>query len=453
MRFSDIVRRSGRNLRQAKARTILTALAIGVGAFALTLTLAASNGAQSFVNRIIADNFDPSELIVTVDEAALGRGDTSKPQEYDENYGSVATESGASVQVKQLDDKDVEKLRSYKEVEQVREGILVNLAYISHGDSKKYVTNAADFNPAQNPELAAGKIAKPLQDGTILLPEAFVEPLKFKSAEDAVGKTVNIAVRKSVNVQSALNSGSIANAQDAEQLAKDNLVVKQYKVGAVLKKPTTAQPGTELYIYMNNNDSNELNDTITKGTPSYHRYTYVYAKVKDGDNSQKLKDFQAKLKEDGFVSQSVEETQKFLTQIIDVLKGIVAAFGLIAVVASIFGVVNTMYISVLQRTREIGLMKALGIRRRDVSRLFRLEAAWIGFIGGALGSLLAFGLGTALNPWITKTLELGDQKLLMFSFPQIAVLILLLVLVATLAGVLPARKASKLDPIEALRTE
>ena len=99
-------------------------------------------------------------------------------------------------------------------------------------------------------------------------------------------------------------------------------------------------------------------------------------------------------------------------------------------------------------------MKALGMRKRDVGRLFRLEAAWIGLIGGLIGAITAFILGTLLNPWITEKLQLGeDNRLLIFDVKQIMILIFSLMIVATLAGLLPARKAAKLDPIEALRTE
>jgi len=85
---------------------------------------------------------------------------------------------------------------------------------------------------------------------------------------------------------------------------------------------------------------------------------------------------------------------------------------------------------------------------------FRLEAAWIGMIGGVLGALGAFVLGVSLNPWITKTLSLGKgNDLLIFDLAQIVGLIVILTVVAIVAGWLPARKAAKLDPIEALRTE
>ena len=83
-----------------------------------------------------------------------------------------------------------------------------------------------------------------------------------------------------------------------------------------------------------------------------------------------------------------------------------------------------------------------------------LGAAWIGFLGGALGAGVAVALGTLLNPWITETIDLGEgNSLLIFEAAPIVGLILGLMLVAVVAGILPARKAGKLDPVEALRTE
>ena len=140
-------------------------------------------------------------------------------------------------------------------------------------------------------------------------------------------------------------------------------------------------------------------------------------------------------------------------QFVNILQMVVGGFAVLALIASVFGIINTQYISVLERTGQIGLMKALGMRRRDVARLFRYEAAWIGFLGSAIGVGVALLAAWALNPLITKALDLEGLHLLQFVPWQIAVMVVILVIIAVAAGFFPSRKASKLDPIEALRTE
>ena len=451
----DIIRRSGRSLLSAKTRTILTAFAIAVGTFALTLTLGASNGAQNYANTLIKNNFDPSELIVTGDPSVLNRTDTSQPQVYDPSFGSITNAAGAATQIKMLTDTDLTRLGKINGVASVQPDISVALQYLTRDGQKKYVASVAAYNSYQEPDLLAGTIPSTIPSKSLILPEGYLSALGFANAQAAVGQTVRLAVHNQVSqssLLSALSSGGAAAA--SSQLANSGTTEEQFKVLAVSKKPSTfVQPGTELYLYTDNTDVVSLNDFSTQGTANYHKYLSAYVKVTDGTKTAKLTAVQTAVKADGYGAQSVQDTEKTLTQIITVLQGIVTVFGLIAVVASVFGVVNTMYISVLQRTREIGLMKALGMHKKDITKLFRYEAALIGLLGGVLGSGLAIILGTALNPWIARQLGLGSQRLLDFKPLQVVALILVLIIVATIAGLLPARKASRLDPIAALRTE
>lgn len=459
MYILDIARRSGRSLLSAKTRTILTAFAIAVGTFALTLTLGASNGAQNYADTIVRDNFDPSELIVTNDDTIFNRADTTKPQEYDASFGSLTKPSGAATQVRQLTDSDLTRLKGISGVASVRPDFSVNLQYITRDGQRKYVGIVQAYNSYKNPDLLAGSIPANLPDKSLILPEGFLSSLGFANAQQAIGQTVRLAIHKQADQSTLLSTlaqgGQAGIAAANNQLnAANQPTEEKFTIAAVTKKPSAVvQPGTELYLYTNSDEAIRLNDITTQGTADYHKYLTAYVKVTNGTDQKVLQGVKSSIQKAGYNAQSVQDTEKILTQIITVLQGIVSVFGLIAVVASVFGVVNTMYISVLQRTREIGLMKALGMHKKDITRLFRLEAAFIGLLGGGLGSAIAVVAGTLLNPWISDKLGLGGQHLLDFKAIQIVLLILALMVVATLAGLLPARKASRLDPIEALRTE
>lgn len=430
MKISSLVARAFRGLKTARVRTLLTALAIAVGGFVLTLTLAASNGARQYADSIIDKNTTTNSLTVSKTDFSSVESFT-KPQKYDPNTSADATP------LQYLSQKDVTRIKQYDFVESVSEMYSISPRYIAFGmggGEERYKATLSGDNQIERPELAAGTVSGALSRGQMIVADAYREALGLKNPADLVGKQVRVVVESPLVV---------ANP-DTPPLEKVFTVVGVSKSGGFSANP--------LAISIDNQSAAEMNDFATKNTPAFGKFLSVNITIKNGDDEAVMREAQQRLKDDGFASQGAADAQKMASQIINVLQGIVFGFGAITLIASVFGVVNTMYISVLERTREIGLMKALGMSRRSLKWLFRIEAAWIGMLGGLIGSLLGWGAGAVLNPVIKNALDI-DQYLLVFPLGQILLMIGALMLVAMLAGMLPARKAAKLDPVEALRTE
>jgi putative ABC transport system permease protein len=130
----------------------------------------------------------------------------------------------------------------------------------------------------------------------------------------------------------------------------------------------------------------------------------------------------------------------------------------VALLVAALGITNTMLMSVLERTREIGIMKAVGAGNGQLLFMFLAEGALIGTTGGVIGLLLAWGSSFPGDSWV-RSMVMRDLKIELkdsiFLFPPwlAAVVVMFAVLVTTVAAVFPARRAAKIDPVRALRHE
>lgn len=432
MNVIDIIATAVGNTFRSKLRTTLTVVAIFIGAFTLTLTSAIGTGVSSYLDIQLASvgTTDVLSISKTADEApGLGDG----PARYDPSQatadGVPSLEAGYSTAV--LTESDLDAIRGTSGIRDVSAVVSLTASYIEHGSNGKFhmaVSENADLTTA---DLAAGaQFADSDDDNQILLPASYLETLGLGSAEAAIGQDVTIGIS---------DYNGTMHEVHATVIGVQNLTL----LGAGVR--------------LNQALTNELFAVQTDGEPADHERGYFLASAlfDPASSETQVAAIKADLATQGYTAQTLADQigvfQTILTGIVAVLNG----FGLIALLAAAFGIINTLLMSVQERTREIGLMKAMGMGGGRVYTLFSVEAIFIGFLGSALGALAAIGAGTLISNILADTVlaDLQGLQVLQFTPGQVTGIILLVMLIAFLASTLPARRASRQNPIDALRYE
>ncbi len=195
-------------------------------------------------------------------------------------------------------------------------------------------------------------------------------------------------------------------------------------------------------------------ETLRDITGNKDEVTFVFAKV-NGDPSVVAKDIEKALedyhKEKLFNAYSTEQLMQQINSVFGVLSFVLIGIASISLLVAGFGILNTMLMSVIERTREIGILKAIGATNHTILAMFLTESAIVGMIGGAVGCLvgyiLSFGMGGIAQSILGLTLIISVNPGL------VTFVVVFAAGVGVLSGTYPAYRAAQLDPVEALRYE
>jgi putative ABC transport system permease protein len=198
---------------------------------------------------------------------------------------------------------------------------------------------------------------------------------------------------------------------------------------------------------------NESNFMILTREDRFQGYSTILVRV---DNTANIEEVGKKINELGLGVQTAKGMLDQIEKIFNLVGMIIGAIGGIVLFVAALGIINNMLMATFERTREIGILRACGATKSTIRNMFIFEASTLGFLGGAIGLAISFGLAKILNIFgnkIALSQNVPINNLISFPLWLIIGVIALTTIIGTLSGLLPAIRASNMDPVEALRYE
>lgn len=397
MKVLDTLSLSTRMFKTRKMRTFLTILGVGVGIGTVLFLVSLGYGLQ----RVISSKIGSSDALLSLD---------------------ISPGSSAIV----LDDEGISRMSKIEHVEEVSPMINYS-AQVSYnkltGDGLVYATNQSFFRlSAITPD--KGQIFSGDDVYETVISSAAAKLFNI-NPDESLGQEIDLFIFKAKS-----------NQQEAVTENKEAGNSQKYKIVGVIEDDATS------YAFV------PLGTTRFMGEVNYSQ---LKLKV---TSKEYLDDIRTNVINQGYLVSSLSDTLEQADKIFRVIQIVLAMFGLVALIVSAIGMFNTMTIALLERITEIGIMRSIGASSFDVMLLFMIESLLMGFLGGVGGVLIGYAAGEATNIGLNILAKsFGGQTLSIFYRPMwfVALIIGFSSFIGFMTGVFPAMKASRLNPLDALR--
>jgi len=457
MRISDYIEQSLSNLRKKKLRTFLTTFGVVIGIGALVSMFSFGKGVQ----KNVTDNFKKMGLfnyIAVYPASGRNRGRQTNMDPDDPHTQALNEELPESVNSPILDVNFLEEVREIKGVESAFPEIRFP-AQIKFRDKEQFSlvqVMSGDVCRSELMKLRAGNSYEVDDANSLIINDSLLRRMGIKDFESVIGEQIEIytlaldaSLLNPVNIMSIMQGEKLPFNQERYTF---NIVGVAERMGMggpmpirsdVYIPPGPAE-GMKKISLTNIRDFFQPSEKL-KG---YSAITVKVSSVKYIDPIKK------QMKERGLRTFALIDQMNEIKTAFLFMDMFLLAVAMIAITVASLGIINTMVMSILERYREIGIMKAVGAGEKDVKKIFFFESGMIGFLGGIFGLALGWAVSMVINQIANYFLsKQGVPYVDYFNFPLWLCLgaVVFSIIISLAAGVYPAIRAARVDPVVALR--
>ncbi len=476
MKTYDLTELALRNLRESSLRNSLTTVGISVGVASLVAMLSLGIGLQKLATRRLASSglFDTVVVMSRRDQRGFGRDD-------ERNTASAAESRRLDEPARQEIERLPEVLEAYPDIRFITElryqdkpnltmvsGIpdsaRANDAFSGIQGSFFSSTNAPEVilqksfaaellnksestKPGLEDEIPVAELAKPLLRQELTM--RYAQRIPSPSPDEKTPGTTK-AGRLSAALDTPLDAAYsvISREQKLKIVGVSDLDPDSMRGAARARVFLPLKLAEELHVMQ----PSDLRDSM-RGFSKQPSYSTISVRVK---NPKHVEEVEQAIKKLGFNTFSILDATRSLRQFFAVLDLFLGIFGSLALAVASIGIVNTLVMAILERRREIGIMKAIGASDGDVKKLFFAEAGAMGVLGGFVGVALGWAIGHVINQGTNiylKRQSLPPENFWSVPWWLVSAAIVFAFVVSLVSGLYPAARAARLDPVEALRYE